>query len=249
MSGKHRFPLAAAILLVVPFAAPSIAHAQRAAHFSGRFAAPRTSSMRTSGMHPRAVQARGVVPAGGGFFSNTLGQITFFSPSAPGLNGINFVTNQDIGLEAAIDPATQWRLAIAERALQNIGGVFPGNGFFLLDGGGAYAVPVEGEQAVQQPQPQVIVLQQAPAQPTQTQTVQPEALPATPAAPLPDIGQFTLVLRNGSQVQAVAFTRANDQIVYITADGNRRTIASSDLDSDATMRVNEERGTPLKLPL
>jgi hypothetical protein len=41
----------------------------------------------------------------------------------------------------------------------------------------------------------------------------------------------------------------NDQIVYITADGSRRTIAAADLDSDATVRINEERGTPLQLPL
>lgn len=193
------------------------------------------------------MQSQAVLPANGGFFSNALGQITFFSPSAPGLNGINFVTNQDIGLEAAIDPATQWRLAIAERALQNIGG-FSGGGFLLLDGGGAYAVPVEAAP-VQQPQPQVIVLQQVPAQPAQAQPAQPEAVPAPSEAPLPDMGQFTLVLRNGNQIQAVAFTRANDKIVYITTDGSRRTIAASDLDSDATMRVNEERGTPLKFPL
>ena len=69
------------------------------------------------------------------------------------------------------------------------------------------------------------------------------------SAPLPDVGQFTLVLRNGSQIQAVAFTRSNDRIIYITAEGNRRAIPISDLDSDATVRINEERGTPLSFPL
>jgi hypothetical protein len=67
--------------------------------------------------------------------------------------------------------------------------------------------------------------------------------------PLPDVGQFTLVLRNGSQIQAVAFTRSNDKIVYITVEGSRRTIAVADLDSDATLRVNQERGTPLQFPM
>ncbi len=38
-----------------------------------------------------------------------------------------------------------------------------------------------------------------------------------------------------------------DHIVYITADGTRRTIAVTDLDSDATVRVNQERGTTLQL--
>jgi len=69
------------------------------------------------------------------------------------------------------------------------------------------------------------------------------------SASLPDIGQFTLVLQNGAQLQAVAFTRMNDRIVYITADGSRRTIAIADLNPDATVQVNEERGTPLQFPL
>jgi len=68
-------------------------------------------------------------------------------------------------------------------------------------------------------------------------------------APLPDVGQFTLVLRNGSQIEAVAFTRSNDKIVYITVEGSRRTIALADLDSAETVRVNEEQGTPLRLPM
>ena len=80
-----------------------------------------------------------------------------------------------------------------------------------------------------------------------------EQTPEQPAAddsgPLPDVGQFTLVLQNGLQLQAVGFMRVKDRIVYITADGSRRTIAVADLNSDATVRVNEERGTPLQLPL
>ncbi|MGA7852956.1 MAG: hypothetical protein WCA15_06480 [Candidatus Acidiferrales bacterium] len=69
------------------------------------------------------------------------------------------------------------------------------------------------------------------------------------AAPLPDVGSFTLVMRDGTQVDALAFTRAQDKIVYITPDGGRRTVSASDIDSDSTARVNEERGTPLQLPL
>ncbi len=69
------------------------------------------------------------------------------------------------------------------------------------------------------------------------------------AAPLPDVGSFTLVMRDGTQVDALAFTRAQDKIIYITPDGGRRTVSASDIDSDSTSRVNEERGTPLQLPL
>ncbi|MFZ3333235.1 MAG: hypothetical protein WA197_21530 [Candidatus Acidiferrales bacterium] len=67
--------------------------------------------------------------------------------------------------------------------------------------------------------------------------------------PLPDVGAFALVMRDGTQVDALAFTRAQDKIIYITPDGGRRTVSASDIDSDSTARVNEERGTPLQMPL
>ena len=77
--------------------------------------------------------------------------------------------------------------------------------------------------------------------PSQVSGQQDTAQPATEEqTPLPDVGQFTLVLQNGARVEAVAFTRMKDRIVYITADGSRRTLAAADLDSAATVRVNEE---------
>jgi len=66
---------------------------------------------------------------------------------------------------------------------------------------------------------------------------------------LPDEGQFTLVLNDGRWIEAVAFTHSNDTIVYITAAGSRYTIAANELDADSTLRVNQERGTPLQSPL
>jgi len=86
-----------------------------------------------------------------------------------------------------------------------------------------------------------MVLQQAPAQP-------PAAEPQS-SAPIPDEGEFTLVLRGGKAIQVVAFTHMKERIVYIDTDGSRHTIAADELDSDATVRVNQERGTPLQLPL
>jgi len=162
--------------------------------------------------------------------------------------------DSDLAVKALIDPVTQWRVAEAEGALR-VGGGFAGSSFYLLDGGGYY-LPEESEQADQsqppQPQPsqqpQIIVLQQAPPpQPAAQPAPEAEATPA--AAPVPDVGQFILVLRNGTRIHAVAFTGSNGNIVYITADGSRRTIALADLDSETTMRVNEERGTPLQLQL
>jgi hypothetical protein len=160
--------------------------------------------------------------------------------------------DSDLAVKALIDPVTEWRVAEAERTLRATGG-FAGSSFYLPDGGGYY-LPEESEEAdrSQEPQPQpsqqpqIIVLQQVP--PTQPAAQPAPEAEAAPAA-VPDVGQFVLVLRNGTRIQAVAFTSSNGNIVYITADGSRRTIALADLDSETTMRVNEERGTPLQLPL
>ncbi len=161
------------------------------------------------------------------------------------------VMNQDLAIKALIDPVTQWKLALAERLARNRPN-FGDGGFYLLDGGGAYpatddsasddsAPAQQSDQSGQQPQ---VIVVQAPS--SQQAADQPAA---EDSAPLPDVGEFTLILQNGTQLQAVAFTRMKDRIVYITADGSRRTFAVTDLDSDATVRVNEERGTPLQLPL
>ncbi|MGC1602265.1 MAG: hypothetical protein WA757_18650, partial [Candidatus Acidiferrales bacterium] len=66
---------------------------------------------------------------------------------------------------------------------------------------------------------------------------------------LPDEGEFTLILRSGQEIEAVAFTRVDDRIVYITTGGGRRTVNVHELDVDATVRLNQERGTPLQIPL
>lgn len=154
--------------------------------------------------------------------------------------------NSELAIKAAIDPVTQIRLGEAERLACR---TLATTGNFLV--GGGYLLPEEPEQEEQQleeappatAQPQIIVLQQAPAAPPAQQVAaEPEE-----AQPLPDEGQFVLVLRDRTQVQALAFTQTTDKVVYITTEGARRTMAASDLDSPATIRVNEERGTPLEL--
>jgi len=67
--------------------------------------------------------------------------------------------------------------------------------------------------------------------------------------PLPDVGTLTLVLRDGSHLDVVAFTMTQGQVVYITPEGRRLTISAEIFDADATQRVNQERGTPMQLPL
>ena len=149
---------------------------------------------------------------------------------------------------AAIDPATEWRLAVAERFDRERRNFFGPGGYYLLDGGGAYVPPepARAEPPQQSQQPQLIVLDEAPGQPRAPPSArEPAAQDSLP----PDEGQFTLVLHDGKQLQAVAFTHMKDRIVYIGPDGDRRSIAPADLDPDATARVNQERGTPLQLPL
>jgi hypothetical protein len=67
--------------------------------------------------------------------------------------------------------------------------------------------------------------------------------------PLPDVGTLTLVLRDGSHLDVVAFTMTQGQVIYITPEGRRLTISADIFDADATQRVNQERGTPMQLPL
>ncbi|HXQ26306.1 MAG TPA: hypothetical protein VN822_07860 [Candidatus Acidoferrales bacterium] len=228
-----------------------------------RLSAPvaRTQPAGTHVVAARSATGRGAGIASSGSRVHTSANSTSFADSSslslqdllnpiPGL-GFDFsdlaVFNHDLGIKAVVDPATQWRLSVAERLLRESPG-FGGSGFLLFDGGGAYAVPAETPQPEQAPQqqPQIIVLQAAPA--AQQAAAPPDREPET-AAPLPDVGQFILVLQSGKQIQAVAFTRTGDRIIYVTADGGRHTIATIDLDSDETNRINEERGTPLQLSL
>lgn len=173
-------------------------------------------------------------------------------------NGFDYqylnATNSDLNLKAAIDPATQ--LALSQAVRYGCGGVGLGGGYILWDGG-SYAMPQQFEQQPQESsplQPQVIVVQvPAAAEPSANKSPLPvpvQAQEQQEAAPaLPDIGQFVLVARDGTQVQASAFTRSNDEIVYITSDGLRHTMPLSDLDTDATLRLNSERGSQLQLSL
>jgi len=260
MTSKLQFGLAAAILLGSFSLSSSTAQAQRMAP---------ASASRVVTVQPRPVRSvRRVTRRNGGLAGASFGATSngFAPASSSSLSlqqlldpvpppGFDYAylsaMDSDLGIKAFIDPATQMRLAAARRFLRGTRGFgFGGSGFYILDSGGEYAAPDEEPAASEQPapQPQIIILQQAPAAQQTEAQAGPEPAMETPA-PLPDVGQFTLVLRNGSQIQAVAFTRSNDKIVYITVEGSRRTIALADLDSAETVRVNEEQGTPLQLPM
>jgi len=162
--------------------------------------------------------------------------------------------NGDLGMKALIDPVTQLEIAQASRFAARFHG-FPGA--YILGGGGYYfEAPAEADgQAsttengdsswdVQQQNEQQSVEQQ----PGDGHAQSPAAT-EDPASQIPDEGQFTLVLNDGRQIPTSAFSHNKDRIIYITANGGRASIAFSDLDAEATVRINQEHGTPLQLPL
>jgi hypothetical protein len=240
----YRISISLAVLAPLSYLAVNVAQGQRVA------TAPRVSSARARTAPTRlatsarantksaavSAHSRSAVSANSFFSGNGVGP---FGPF-PGLGFNSGFTNSDWIL-AAIDPATQWRLFEAQRFSRNVGFA---PGFYLFDGG-AYYAPAEPGEAEPAPQEQAAAAETPPAEAPRTE----QAPAQVESAPLEDVGQFILVLRSGRQVEAVAFTRADDHIVYVTADGFRRTLALADLDPDATIRINEERGTPLEIPL
>lgn len=139
-------------------------------------------------------------------------------------------------------------------------------GFYFLTGGGAYYLPSGDDSAGydESGAPQADDngqadsqsadanstdnTDQANSQPSDQDQSAANAAPAE-STPMPDEGQFTLVLHDGTTIQAVAFTHSDGKIIYVTTDGLRLTFADSLLDQDATVRLNLERGTALQLPL
>jgi hypothetical protein len=198
---------------------------------------PRVVTATVNGTTSNAVVVSGISPLS---LQDLLNPVPGFGFSFVHLAAIN----RDLGIRALIDPATQLQLALAERLLAETPVAPVAFPFF----GGVGETPV----IIPQQQPQVIIVQQpTPAVEVATAPTAPQAMEAPQAAPspLPDVGEFILVERDGSQIPAVAFTRQNDRIVYVTRQGIRRSIGITELDPDATIRVNEERGTSLQLPL
>jgi len=234
----------------MPVTAPAASHLRTA---TGGVSVVRNSPSRRSTSRTNTATA-----FGSAFFGGVVTPQELLDPF-PGF-GFNFEhvnsIDRDLAVRAFIDPLTQIRLATAERLLRD--SLFVGApGAFLIDGGGAYVYPQgpwppDADQPGSTPapapaQPQIIVVQGSGSQQPQQQSHADTDDSQHPS--LPDVGEFTLVLRNGVEISAVAFTRVDDQIVYITPAGGRRTIAASEIDSDATQRTNQERGTPLQLTL
>ncbi|MGB0002492.1 MAG: hypothetical protein WBQ04_20405 [Candidatus Acidiferrales bacterium] len=280
MKMQGRFGLAAAVLLVLPTfsqaqhatgtfrAAPSAPASAPVAHSTAMRAhtATRSSGARVvRAASPTRASAGANVPADlVGSDGLSVQQILNPFPS----DGFDFAhlaaIHKDHDIKALIDPATQVKLALAERRMRRKPKA--ANGFIFLDGGGAYVLPVvpgtdlnsdaDAQVAQQQGQDQGQDGQAASEERAPRESQQMEQLEADNARlaqeqseSLPDEGEFTLILRSGQEIEAVAFTRVDDRIVYITLGGGRRAVAVRELDVDATVRLNQERGTPLQIPL
>ena len=273
MKMQGRFGLATAVLLVVP----TFSQAQRA---TGSFRAAPSASASAPVVHNTAVRAHSGNRSANGHAvksasaahsaESSLGASNFgqlglgIDPlSSFGLDFAHEIAIRDAQLKAFIDPATQQRLALAERRARRK--PKNTNGFIFLDGGGAYVLPAEpgtdlspdadAQTTQDQGQDQEQGARQERVQQASKQQEQLELeannarLAQEQSESLPDEGQFTLILRSGQEIEAVAFTRVDDRIVYITTGGGRHTVAVRELDVDATVRLNQERGTPLQIPL
>jgi hypothetical protein len=252
MKMQARFGLATAVLLVIP------AFAQAQQHAIPVLTPASAPSAHASASVAPAVHNSGVQTHAGTRTSGAR-MMTAASPAGMGAGEHLAAVDHNTDIKALIDPATQDRLA--ERHRRRKPKTF--NGFIFLDGGGAYALPVDTgtglnadpDAQVAQDQGQDQGVPQERAQ-TQQELQQQEQLDTRNArlaeeqsASLPDEGEFTLILRSGQEIEAVAFTRVEERIVYITVGGGRRTVAVRDVDVEATMRLNQERGTPVQIPL
>jgi len=171
-------------------------------------------------------------------------------------------SNSILGVKAFIDPVTQLQLATFARLRRAFGsaGIYvpllPGYAAVPEDDqtGEEYAsdqgqAPVQpGEGQPQQPPAQIYILREGPDNASANGNAN-ESQNAAEAEqpPLRDEGEFLLIFRDGRSDNAAAFTKSGDQVIYITPEGTRQTVALNQIDLEATQRVNQERGTPLQL--
>jgi hypothetical protein len=249
MKMQSRFGLASAVLLVIP----TFAQAQRA---MGNFRAAPNAPASAPVAYSTAVRAYG------GNRMNSARAVRAVSPA--GMNApAGLVGGNGLSMQHILSPFSS--NGFGERRMRRRPKT--AGGFIFLDGGGAYVLPVDpgadvnpdadAQAAQDQGQDQGQGQNQgAPQERAQRGSQQPEQAESNDARlaqeqseSLPDEGEFTLILRSGQEIEAVAFTRVNDRIVYITTGGGRRTVALREVDVDATVRLNQERGTPLQIPL
>lgn len=174
--------------------------------------------------------------------------------TAPGL-GFDFThqaaLDRNLDVRALIDPVTQHRLALARQIRRETPRVGFGVPFVFT--------PI---QIVIIQQPPILLMQQAPveyearadlvrASEAAARREPPSELAPSavePPPPLPPLGELILIRTDGRLLFAVAVSFGRERVIYISPEGIRRTVALAEIDLDATLRFNEERGSRLSLP-
>lgn len=154
--------------------------------------------------------------------------------------------NRDLATRAVIDPATQHQLALARQLRQTapvtpvVPVVFP-----VINN---TVVVVQAPPVIVQAPPPTVIIQQIPA--AATVHSNPAGEPAVVAEPPPphrELSEIVLVRIDGGLLFAVGYAQRGDRLVYVTPEGQRRTVKLAEIDVEFTLRLNEERGTYLQL--
>jgi len=244
-------PLVLAVAVLIPATHSFAQGASRTTLRSGTMTV--SASAGTRMMTTAEAQAAGLISTNAGRAALSGGATvrTLLSGSypVPGL-GFDFAhhaaLHRNLERQALIDPLTQQRLALA-REIRRETPLAPFAPVFF---------PVMPVIVVQSPPP-VIVLQQAAApEPVAEELlaavkqireeIQP---PAPPVEPPRVLEEFVLVRRDGAVLYAVAFSAQRERLIYITREGHRRSLLLAELDAEATLRLNEERGAVVRVPL
>lgn len=192
----------------------------------------------------------GVGTAGTG---SVIADVSLSSLPAPGLGFDSAhvaALNRNAGVRALIDPVTQHRLALERQIRREAPPVAPLVPFF------------PSVQVVIVQQPPVVILQEEEEKPAEgvTLVAGPPMAPRSeaearqePAArsgteePAPELSELVLVLKNGKLQFVAAFSVMEERLVLVTREGVRRTLARDEVDWEATISLNQERGINLRL--
>jgi hypothetical protein len=170
----------------------------------------------------------------------------FSATSVPGL-GFDYThlaaRERSAGVRALVDPVTQHQLALERQARRSA----------PVAAAPAIFIPISNVVIVQQPP--VVVIESPPvAQAPATSPASPAAAPAeakqevaAPSEPPRELEEILLIRRDGSALRVVAFSANATRLTYVTREGARRSLALAELDLEATILVNEDRGVVLKI--
>jgi len=76
----------------------------------------------------------------------------------------------------------------------------------------------------------------------------PRTSPAPAPEPAVDASEYVFVRRDGRLLFAVGYSWDNGTLRYVTRDGVRKSVTQDNLDMDATLQFNEQRGLSFRVP-